>query len=99
MIDSNAILQQPLVNARTMEALQTGRRLYRWNMFTEINNHLYTEVAYKCTKSETQQILEAVIMLLIILQHHTLHTKLSLVGTHFGFFIFRNKKIRATRPG
>ncbi len=72
---------------------------YRWSMFTEIKNHLHTEVAYKCTKSETQQILEAVIMLLIILQHHTLHTKLSLVGTHFGFFIFRNKKIRATRPG
>ena len=72
---------------------------YRWSMFTEIKNHLHTEVVYKCTKSETQQILEAVIMLLIILQHHTLHTKLSRAGTHFGFFIFRNKKIRATRPG
>ncbi len=65
---------------------------YRWSMFTEIKNHLHTEVVYKCTKSETQQILEAVIMLLIILQHHTLHTKLSRAGTHFGFFIFRNKK-------
>ena len=65
---------------------------YRWSMFTEIKNHLHTEVVHKCTKSETQQILEAVIMLLIILQHHTRHTKLSRAGTHFGFFIFRNKK-------
>lgn len=71
---------------------------YRWSMFTEIKNHLHTEVVYKCTKSETQQILEAVIMLLIILQHHTRHTKLSRAGTHFGFFIFRNKK-KSGQPG